>query len=120
MSDELASSPEFEVISGAYYADHWTGRSVDLRLKPSPLPRTLQIRLWNPPYNPRYMENNLVLSLNGVSLLSKPMGPGRGETVDVKLPAGSASALRLASKAYLEPDVFDPRTRGVIMRLVFS
>lgn len=111
------STPAYQVTSGVLHKDHWIGDHVVLTVQPDAQPRNIRVTVWNPFYNRDYLNNLVSVKLDGRSVFSEKMHPSRAATVEYLLAPDEELEVEVRTEARLEPDVLDPRERGVIVKL---
>ena len=74
------------------------------------------IRLWNPDFAARYLDNHITIMVDDVSRVSPALSPGQLMSFKHQTPIykGDICAVDVVSEQSCEPDGLDNRLRGVI------
>lgn len=107
-----------EISVGDYYPDGWMSRSLSGTISGLSIGDTLEVEIYNPDYNMRYLENEVRLNV-GTEIENRVMRarsifrvstPIEDEVVDFEV----------SSSAFLIPDLLDMRERSLILKFFVS
>lgn len=115
---ERLVNPSIEILdnSGELYSDGWLSASFGFRFRALVDIDRIVLRLWNPDFAARYLNNHVTVSVDDVARVSPPLCPGQMVkfTHPIDLLVGDTCRMDIISEQFCEADSLDPRERGVI------
>ncbi|MGZ8363472.1 MAG: hypothetical protein ACXW3D_06275 [Caulobacteraceae bacterium] len=109
--------PKLDVLHGALPADGWATARLALRVEPERGARTIRIAVRNPTAGAQHLRNKVRIDLDGQTVFDEVLFPGGGVTLDQDLGDCDELLVEVHSQAVMAPDRFDPRERGVFVKI---
>lgn len=110
--------PKLEVLSGAFHEDHWLSPSAAILVTPGAERRTIRGVLWNPYFNPQYLRNRVMVTVDGERVFHDLVFAGGALRIERDLAPREELLLEIESEAAMDADPLDDRPRGMRLKLM--